>query len=91
MQKAEREFALSLLALSQNIKRAMDVHENLAQSMQRPAELMMGSFDAIKVREAALVLLFCNIVECKLCGVIYCNEVFTKGIRSESVMGILLL
>ncbi|KAJ4722960.1 Type 1 membrane protein [Melia azedarach] len=46
--KAEREFALSLLALSQNIKRAMDVHENLAQSMQRPAELMMGSFDAIK-------------------------------------------
>ncbi|XP_044484588.1 uncharacterized protein LOC123210358 [Mangifera indica] len=46
--KAERDFAFSLLALCQNIKRAMDVHEVLAQSTQRPAELMMGSFDGIK-------------------------------------------
>lgn len=46
--KAEKDFALKLLVLSQNIKRAVDVHEHLAQSIRRPAELMMGSFDGIK-------------------------------------------
>ncbi|KAJ0035618.1 hypothetical protein Pint_25387 [Pistacia integerrima] len=48
LQKAERDFAFSLLALCRNIKRAMGVHEGLAQSKQRPAELMMGFFDGIK-------------------------------------------
>ncbi|XP_044500860.1 uncharacterized protein LOC123221936 [Mangifera indica] len=46
--KAERDFIFSLLTLHHNIKRAMDVHEGLAQSTQRPAELMMGFFDGIK-------------------------------------------
>ncbi|XP_031267769.1 uncharacterized protein LOC116126199 [Pistacia vera] len=46
--KAERDFAFSLLALCRNIKRAMGVHEGLAQSKQGPAELMMGFFDGIK-------------------------------------------
>lgn len=54
MQKAEKDFALKLLVLSQNIKRAVDVHEHLAQSIRRPAELMMGSFDGIKVRALSL-------------------------------------
>ncbi|KAH9649966.1 hypothetical protein KPL70_026180 [Citrus sinensis] len=36
------------LHMSKNIKRAVDVHEHLAQSIRRPAELMMGSFDGIK-------------------------------------------
>ncbi|PSR84751.1 Sucrose-phosphate synthase [Actinidia chinensis var. chinensis] len=47
--KADREFIESLLSLIHNTRRAMDVHEDLSGSMRNPAELIMGSFDGIKV------------------------------------------
>ena len=49
MQKAEREFITSLVSLIDNIRRAMDMHQDLSGSMRNPAELITGSFDGIKV------------------------------------------
>ncbi|XWS22387.1 hypothetical protein CRYUN_Cryun29cG0029600 [Craigia yunnanensis] len=46
--KVHREFASKLLALSHNIRKAMEKHEVLSQTLHRPAELIMGSFDGIK-------------------------------------------
>ncbi|EOY05327.1 Type 1 membrane protein, putative isoform 2 [Theobroma cacao] len=46
--KVHREFASKLLALSHNIRKAMKMHADLSQTLHRPAELIMGSFDAIK-------------------------------------------
>ncbi|XWS13449.1 hypothetical protein CRYUN_Cryun36dG0038100 [Craigia yunnanensis] len=43
-----REFALKLFALSHNIRKAMEIHEDLSLTLHRPAELIMGSFDGIK-------------------------------------------
>ncbi|XWS13451.1 hypothetical protein CRYUN_Cryun36dG0038300 [Craigia yunnanensis] len=43
-----REFALKLFALSHNIRKAMEIHEDSSQTLHRPAELIMGSFDGIK-------------------------------------------
>ncbi|OMO88430.1 hypothetical protein COLO4_20262 [Corchorus olitorius] len=44
--KVHREFALKLLALSHNIRKAMEMRKDLLQ--YKPAELIMGSFDGIK-------------------------------------------
>ena len=49
LQKVHREFASKLFALSNNIKKAMEMHEDLSQTLHRPAELIMGSFDEINV------------------------------------------
>ncbi|GLU08720.1 hypothetical protein SLE2022_256160 [Rubroshorea leprosula] len=46
--KGEREFVLSLLALSDNIRRAMEMHRDILLNIQRRAELIMGCFDGIK-------------------------------------------
>ncbi|XP_058182265.1 uncharacterized protein LOC131300436 isoform X2 [Rhododendron vialii] len=47
--KADREFIGSLVSLIRNIRRAMDMHQDLFGSMKKPAELIRGSFDGIKV------------------------------------------
>ncbi|CAL5416660.1 unnamed protein product [Camellia sinensis] len=47
--KAEREFITSLVSLVGNIRRAMEMHQDLSGSMRNPAELITGSFDGIKV------------------------------------------
>ena len=49
LQQVHREFALKLFALSHNIRKAMAIHEDLSQTLHRPAELIMGLFDGIKV------------------------------------------
>lgn len=46
--KSDRDFTSSLLALSHNIRRAVDLHEDLSQSIQRHAELLIGHFNGIK-------------------------------------------
>ncbi|TYH55429.1 hypothetical protein ES332_D09G234700v1 [Gossypium tomentosum] len=46
--KVHREFASKLFALSHNIRKAMQMHEDLSQALHRPAELIVGSFDGIK-------------------------------------------
>ncbi|XVE84771.1 hypothetical protein DITRI_Ditri17bG0039300 [Diplodiscus trichospermus] len=46
--KVEREFVSKLFALSLNIRKAMEIHEDLSQSLHRRAELIIGSFDGIK-------------------------------------------
>ncbi|PIA40184.1 hypothetical protein AQUCO_02500110v1, partial [Aquilegia coerulea] len=46
--KADREFILSIVSLIRNIRRAMEMHEGLSQSMNNPAELMIGSFSGLK-------------------------------------------
>ncbi|KAA3485507.1 Protein grpE [Gossypium australe] len=48
LQKVHREFASKLFALYRNIRKAMERHEDLSQTLRRPAELIMGSFDGIK-------------------------------------------
>ncbi|KAE9450687.1 hypothetical protein C3L33_17413, partial [Rhododendron williamsianum] len=47
--KADREFIGSLVSLIRNIRRAMDMHQDLSGIMKKPAELIRGSFDGIKV------------------------------------------
>lgn len=49
LQKANREFIASLLALFRNSRRAVEMHEDLSQSTQPPAELLKGCFDGLKV------------------------------------------
>ncbi|XP_023928773.1 uncharacterized protein LOC112040103 [Quercus suber] len=46
--KADRDFIVSLLSLIRNFRRAVELHEDLAQSMQSPAELITGCFDGFK-------------------------------------------
>ncbi|KAL4283449.1 hypothetical protein GQ457_16G027540 [Hibiscus cannabinus] len=46
--KVHREFASKLFALSQNIMKAIERHGDFSQTLHRPAELLMGSFDGIK-------------------------------------------
>ncbi|KAE8668097.1 hypothetical protein F3Y22_tig00112347pilonHSYRG00136 [Hibiscus syriacus] len=48
-EKAHREFVSRLLALFHNIRKAMEMHGQLLKTSHRPAELIMGSFDGIKV------------------------------------------
>ncbi|XVE81386.1 hypothetical protein DITRI_Ditri15bG0059200 [Diplodiscus trichospermus] len=52
--KVHKELALKLFALSHNIKKAMEIHEDLSQILYRPAELIMGSFDGIKALQEQL-------------------------------------
>lgn len=47
--KADREFALSVLSLIRNFRRAIEMHEDLFHGTRGPAELLSGSFDGIKV------------------------------------------
>lgn len=49
LQKADKEFMASLLALFHNSRRAIEMHEDLSQAIQGPAELIIGRFDGIKV------------------------------------------
>ncbi|XP_061339691.1 uncharacterized protein LOC133286308 [Gastrolobium bilobum] len=46
--KEERKFIVGLLSLTRNVKRAIQMHDNLSQSTQSPAELLTGYFDGIK-------------------------------------------
>lgn len=46
--KADRDFTASLLSLIHNFRRAVELHEDLAKSVQSPAELISGCFDGIK-------------------------------------------
>ncbi|XP_015887472.3 uncharacterized protein LOC107422525 [Ziziphus jujuba] len=47
--KADREFIVSLLSLIHNFRRAIELHEDLSQGTQHPAELVTGHYDGIKV------------------------------------------
>ncbi|XP_057429518.1 uncharacterized protein LOC130722713 isoform X2 [Lotus japonicus] len=47
--KAERNFVVGLLSLTRNVKRAIQMHDDLSQSTQNPAELLTGCFNGIKV------------------------------------------
>lgn len=49
LQKAERNFVVGLLSLTRNVKRAIQMHDDLSQSTQNPAELLTGRFNGIKV------------------------------------------
>ncbi|KAM7261539.1 hypothetical protein ACFE04_008906 [Oxalis oulophora] len=44
----DRKFAASIISLVRNIRNAMAMHEDLSQSVEGPAELVMGSFEGIK-------------------------------------------
>ncbi|GMI69986.1 putative type 1 membrane protein [Hibiscus trionum] len=48
-EKAHKEFASRLLALYHNTRKAMEMHGQLSKTSHRPAELIMGSFNGIKV------------------------------------------
>lgn len=47
--KADTEFIASLLSLIHNIKRVIEMRQDLSGSMQNAAELLTGCFDGIKV------------------------------------------
>ncbi|KAJ7979658.1 Type 1 membrane protein [Quillaja saponaria] len=47
--KADREFTLGLLSLVRNVRRAGQMHEDLFQSIEHPAELLSGCFHGIKI------------------------------------------
>jgi hypothetical protein len=49
LQKAERKFVIGLLSLTRNVKRAIQIHQELSHSRLNPAELLTGSFNGIKV------------------------------------------
>ncbi|XP_058182245.1 uncharacterized protein LOC131300423 isoform X1 [Rhododendron vialii] len=49
--KADKEFIGSLVCLIRSIRRAMHMHQDLFGIMKKPAELIRGSFDGIKVLE----------------------------------------
>ncbi|CAA2959827.1 uncharacterized protein LOC111369945 [Olea europaea var. sylvestris] len=46
---ADKEFIRSLVSLIHNIRRAIDMHQELSESLHGPAELIAGRFDGIKV------------------------------------------
>ncbi|CAK7336253.1 unnamed protein product [Dovyalis caffra] len=50
-EKANGEFIASLLALFRNSRKAIEMHEDLSQSTQPPAELLKGCFDGLKALE----------------------------------------
>ncbi|ESQ37247.1 hypothetical protein EUTSA_v10002585mg [Eutrema salsugineum] len=45
--EAERKFALNLLDLYKNIRRAVNLHEDISNGIERPAELTVGRFGGI--------------------------------------------
>ncbi|KAI4338299.1 hypothetical protein L6164_016641 [Bauhinia variegata] len=47
--KSEREFLVGLCSLIHNVKRAIQMHEDLSQSSLSPAELLTGRFHGIKI------------------------------------------
>ncbi|CAL0334494.1 unnamed protein product [Lupinus luteus] len=47
--KSERKFIVGLLSLIRNVKRAIQMHEDLSQGTISPAELLTGCFNSIKV------------------------------------------
>ncbi|KAI3775957.1 hypothetical protein L1987_45717 [Smallanthus sonchifolius] len=46
--KADRKFIASIISLIHNVKRAIQVHEDLVGSVPTPAELINGRFDGFK-------------------------------------------
>ncbi|KAK8577749.1 hypothetical protein V6N13_028014 [Hibiscus sabdariffa] len=52
--KVHREFASKLFALSQNIMKAIERHGDFSETLHRPAELLMGSFDGFKALQEQL-------------------------------------
>lgn len=57
-QEAERKFVLNLLDLYQNVRRAVNLHEDLSHGIERPAELTVGRFGGIDVRALVCILFF---------------------------------
>uniref|UniRef100_A0A5B6ZQP0 DUF7794 domain-containing protein n=1 Tax=Davidia involucrata TaxID=16924 RepID=A0A5B6ZQP0_DAVIN len=53
--KADREFTTNLVSLIRNIRRAMEMHQDLYGSMHKPAELMTGIFYGIKALQEEYV------------------------------------
>ncbi|PON63751.1 hypothetical protein PanWU01x14_129070 [Parasponia andersonii] len=47
--KADREFTVSILSLVHNLRRAVEMHEDLSHGTRNVAELLTGSFVGIKV------------------------------------------
>lgn len=56
MQNADKEFVQSLFSLIRNIKRAIELHQDLSANVHSPAELMTGTFNGIKV----IIFLYIN-------------------------------
>ncbi|KAG2395483.1 uncharacterized protein HKW66_Vig0071410 [Vigna angularis] len=48
-EKAERMFVFGLMSLMHDVKRAIQLHDDLSQTTKSPAELLMGCFNGIKV------------------------------------------
>lgn len=49
LQKADREFAISLASMIRNIRVAGEMHEDFAEGMRNPAEISVGCFTGIQV------------------------------------------
>ncbi|KAL2341561.1 hypothetical protein Fmac_009501 [Flemingia macrophylla] len=47
--KADRKFILSLMSLTRNVQRAIQMHDDLSRGSNSPAELLTGCFNGIKV------------------------------------------
>ncbi|XP_039173550.1 uncharacterized protein LOC104453049 [Eucalyptus grandis] len=47
--EADRQYIGSLISLVHGVRRAKDMHEDFSQGTRRPAELIKGCFDGIKV------------------------------------------
>ncbi|KAL6955080.1 hypothetical protein U1Q18_052050 [Sarracenia purpurea var. burkii] len=75
MQKVDREFIASLVSLISNIRRAMDMHEDMSGSARNPAELITGNFDGIKRHEISPYRLHDILQE----------EYGTKGVTQQGV------
>ncbi|MBA0870546.1 hypothetical protein Goshw_013997 [Gossypium schwendimanii] len=61
-EKAHNEFVSKLLALYCNIRKAMEKHGHLSKTLSRPAEIIMGSFDGIKVHNLQTLIYFHTIL-----------------------------
>ncbi|XP_068496062.1 uncharacterized protein [Phaseolus vulgaris] len=48
-EKAVRMFVLDLMSLMRNVRRAIQLHDDLSQSTKSPAELLTGCFNGLKV------------------------------------------
>ncbi|KAF8042341.1 hypothetical protein BT93_A0841 [Corymbia citriodora subsp. variegata] len=47
--EADRKYIASLISLVHGVRRAIEMHEDFSQGTRRPAELIKGCFDGIKV------------------------------------------
>lgn len=61
LQKAVRMFVLDLMSLMRNVRRAIQLHDDLSQSTKSPAELLTGCFNGLKVCHVLLHSFSCSL------------------------------